>query len=284
MRINKYIALCGAASRRKADELIEAGKISVNGVRITEPGMDIDVEHDEVTLRGKVLRPQEEKVYYMLNKPVGVISSAKADHGETTVLDLIDDRDHRLYPVGRLDKDSEGLIFITNDGDFAYTLTHPRFNKGKRYLALLSGEVDDKDLKKLTKGVMLDDKLAAANFVRIDKLVKGNSRVEIVISEGRNRQIRRMCEIIGHPVISLKRTEEAGIALGELKSGTFRPLTPKEVRQCMSEEPEKKTSGSKRGGKHPAVKPSAPGKGTKTATKGAPKKTKKVPSKVDNKK
>ncbi|MCR4893322.1 MAG: rRNA pseudouridine synthase [Eubacteriales bacterium] len=280
MRINKYIALCGAASRRKADELIEAGKISVNGVRVTEPGMDIDEEHDEVTLKGKLLRPQEEKVYYMLNKPVGVISSAKADHGETTVLDLIDDSTHRLYPVGRLDKDSEGLIFVTNDGDFAYTLTHPRFNKGKRYLALLSGEVDEKDLKKLTKGVMLDDRLASANYVRLDKLIKGNSRVEIVISEGRNRQIRRMCEIIGHPVISLKRIEEAGITLGDLKSGSYRSLTAKEVRQCMSQAPEKKTSDQKSRLKHPALKAGAPGKGTKQASK----KTKKVASKVDNKK
>lgn len=235
MRINKYIALCGAASRRKADELIQAGRVSVNGVRVTEPGIDIDEEHDEVTVGGKVIRPQEEKVYYMLNKPVGVISSAKADHGETTVIDLIDDTAHRLYPVGRLDKDSEGLIFVTNDGDFAYTLTHPKFSKGKKYLALLTGEVDDKDLKKLTKGVMLDDRLATANSVRLDRMIKGNSRVEIVISEGRNRQIRRMCEIIGHPVISLKRTEEAGISLGDLKSGCFRPLTPKEVRILLPE-------------------------------------------------
>ncbi|MBO4360268.1 MAG: rRNA pseudouridine synthase [Eubacteriaceae bacterium] len=277
MRINKYIALCGVASRRKADELIQKGAVSVNGARITEPGLDVDPERDIVTVRGKEIRPQEEKVYYMLNKPVGVISAAKADHGETTVLDLIDDTGHRLYPVGRLDKDSEGLIFITNDGDFAYKLTHPKFNKGKRYLALLTGEVDEKDLRKLTRGVMLEDGPASANFVRLDRLVKGNSRVEIVISEGRNRQIRRMCEIIGHPVISLKRTEEAGIPLGNLKSGTYRTLTPKEVRTCMSESA--KEASPKKGGA-----PRSGGAAAETAHKNGAKKTKKAPGKVDNKK
>ena len=236
MRINKYIALCGAASRRKADELIEAGKVKVNGQTVTQPGLDIDEANDEVTIGGRVLRPQEDRVYYMLNKPAGVISASSSDHGDKTVLDLIDDSTHRLFPVGRLDKDSEGLIFITNDGDFSYRLTHPKFNREKRYIAVLTGTVDEKDLKKLTKGVMLDDRVATANYVRLDKLLKDKSRVEIVISEGRNRQIRRMCEIIGHPVVSLKRVEEAGISLGDLKSGQYRALTPKEVRICLGKE------------------------------------------------
>lgn len=234
MRINKFIAGAGVASRRKADELVAAGKVKVNGVVVTEAGYDVDEKNDTVTIGGKKLTLAEEKVYYMLNKPVDVISASSADHGDTTVIDLIDDKEHRLFPVGRLDKDSEGLIFITNDGDFSYVLTHPRFEKQKKYVALLKGEIDEKDLKKLTKGVMLDDKIAIANYVRLEKVIKGNSKVEIIISEGRNRQIRRMCEIIGHPVISLKRTEEAGLTLGNLKPGEYRALTDKEVKACLS--------------------------------------------------
>lgn len=233
MRINKYLASCGLASRRKAEELILGGKVVVNGNTIRELGFDIDEKHDKVYVNGTLAKLGSDKVYYMLNKPVGVISASSADHGDKTVIDLIDDKEHRLFPVGRLDKDSEGLIFITNDGDFAYMLTHPKFAKEKKYTAILKGMVDNRDLKKLLKGVMLDDKLATANSVRFLKDLKGNSLVEIVISEGRNRQVRRMCEIIGHPVLSLRRTSEAGVNLGELKIGEYRELTNEEVRMCM---------------------------------------------------
>lgn len=259
MRINKFIAGAGVASRRKADELVAAGKVKVNGVVITEAGYDVDEKNDTVTIGGKKLTLAEDKVYYMLNKPVDVISASSADHGDRTVIDLIDDKEHRLFPVGRLDKDSEGLIFITNDGDFSYVLTHPRFEKQKKYVAILKGEIDEKDLRKLTKGVMLDDKIAIANYVRLDKVIKGNSRVEIIISEGRNRQIRRMCEIIGHPVLSLRRIEEAGISLGNLKTGEYRALTDKEVKTCLSykrslEEKDGKPDNNK-GPKHDGKKP-----------------------------
>ncbi len=235
MRINRYIALCGVASRRKAEELITDGKVKVNGKVVTELGFDVDEKNDKLTVSGVEVKPAEDKVYYILNKPKDVISAAVSDRGEKTVVELIDD-EHRLFPVGRLDKDSEGLIFLTNDGDFAYKLTHPKFEKSKKYVALLKGNVDERDLKKLSKGVELDGKKAIARKVVLKKQIKDNSLVEITLSEGRKRQIRRMCEIIGHPVINLKRTEEAGITLGELKSGEYRALTLAEVKRCMSDE------------------------------------------------
>ncbi len=243
MRINRYIALCGASSRRKADELILSGKVELNGVTVNEPGIDINEKKDTLKVNGVLLKPSEEKVYYILNKPRDVLCACVSDHGEKTVVELVND-EHRLFPVGRLDKDSEGLIFLTNDGDFAYKLTHPKFEKSKKYLALLKGSVDDKDLKKLSKGVDLDGKKAAARKVVLKKQIRDNSLVEITLSEGRNRQIRRMCEIIGHPVINLKRTEEAGITLGELKSSEYRLLTHSEVKKCMQDErkPVKQTS------------------------------------------
>lgn len=234
MRINKYLASCGLASRRKAEELILNGKVVVNGNTVRELAFDVDEKSDKVYVDGKVVKLKSDKVYYMLNKPVGVISASSADHGDKTVIELIDDKEHRLFPVGRLDKDSEGLIFITNDGDFSYVLTHPKFSKEKKYTAILKGAVDNRDIKKLLKGVMLDDKLATANSVRFIKDIRGNSLIEIVISEGRNRQVRRMCEIIGHPVLSLRRTSEAGIDLGDLKIGEYRELTEDEVRMCMN--------------------------------------------------
>lgn len=234
MRINKYLASCGLGSRRSVEQLIVEGKVVVSGNTVRDLAFDVDEKNDKVYVSGKPIKLKTENVYYMLNKPKGVISAASSDHGDKTVVELIGDSDHRIFPVGRLDKDSEGLIFLTNDGDFAYTLTHPKFMKPKKYIALLKGMVDAKDIKKLSKGVTLDDGVTvSARSIKFLKPVKENCLLEIVITEGRNRQIRRMCEIIGHPVLKLKRVEEAGIELGALKPGEFRELTEKEVAVCF---------------------------------------------------
>lgn len=234
MRINRFLASSGVASRRKSEVLVTSGKVSVNGETVTNLSTDINPEKDVVKLNGKVIKLKEKKVYYMLNKPADVISAAMSTRGEKTVLDYIDTENRRLFPVGRLDKDTEGLIFITDDGDFSYIMTHPKFEKEKQYIALLTGSVDDRDLKKLSKGVLLDDVRVGAKKIRLLKRINGDSLIEITITEGRNRQIRRMCEIIGHPVKTLKRTKEAGISLGELGVGEYRELTPDEVAKCMS--------------------------------------------------
>lgn len=234
MRINRYLALCGVASRRKSEEIIKAGLVKVNGETVRELAFDIKETRDRVTVSGRAVTPAESgMVYYMLNKPAGVISAVSADHGETTVVDLLPNETARIFPVGRLDKDTEGLILLTNDGDFSYRLTHPKFEKQKTYIALLQGLVDRNDLKRLYKGVVLDGRTASAYSVRTLKTDKNGSLIEIIITEGRNRQIRRMCEVIGHPVISLKRTSEAGLNLGSLKSGESRALTPAEVQACL---------------------------------------------------
>lgn len=235
MRINRYLASCGVASRRKSEELIMSGKVKVNGAVVTDLATDINEEKDKVTVSGRPVKLKTGNVYYMLNKPAGVISASSSDHGDKTVIDMVDSRGRRLFPVGRLDKDTEGLIFITDDGDFAYRMTHPKFEKEKQYLAVLTGNVDDRDIKKLSKGVLLDGRNANAKAVRKIENVNGDSLIDITISEGRNRQIRRMCEIIGHPVKSLKRIREGSISLGNLGVGEYRELTASEVKKCLSE-------------------------------------------------
>ena len=235
MRINRYLASCGVASRRKSEELIISGKVKVNGVVVTDLATDINEEKDKVTVSGRPVQLKTGNVYYMLNKPAGVISASSSDHGDKTVIDMVDSMGRRLFPVGRLDKETEGLIFITDDGDFAYRMTHPKFEKEKQYIAVLTGNVDDRDIKKLSKGVLLDGRNANAKAVRKIENLNGDSLIDITISEGRNRQIRRMCEIIGHPVKSLKRIREGSISLGNLGVGEYRELNASEVKRCLSE-------------------------------------------------
>ncbi len=229
MRINRYLASCNVDSRRKCEEIILAGKVKVNGISVTDLSYQVDEKNDQVTVNGKPIEYKEEYVYYMLNKPTGTISAVSSRFDETTVIQLIKEEPKRIYPVGRLDKETEGLIFLTNDGDLSYRLTHPKFEKSKVYEALLTGRVDDRDLTKLSKGVMIDGRKTADAEVTLLKVIKGDSLIRIAIKEGRNRQIRRMCEIIGHPVIRLKRIEEGGLNLGELKVGEYRKLTKSEV-------------------------------------------------------
>ena len=229
LRINKYLAACNVASRRKSEELILAGKVKVNGVIVKDLAYQIDETTDIVLLNDKRLSLEEDMVYYMVNKPKEVISAVTSWHDETTVVDLITDEKRRIFPVGRLDKDTEGLIILTNDGDLAYRLTHPKFERSKTYEALLHGRLDSQTISKLTNGIVIDGKKTAKASVRLLKMIKGNSLIQITLKEGRNRQIRKMGKSIGHPVISLRRIEEDGIKLGNLDVGEYRKLTNKEI-------------------------------------------------------
>ena len=233
MRINKYLASCGVASRRKCEEIISRGKVTINGEVVRELGTIINVKKDLVKVYGKEVSLDTKKVYYMLNKPQGVISASKSKYGEETVVDLLGKKEHRLFPVGRLDKDTTGLIILTNDGDFAYKLTHPKYEKEKTYEALVKGKVDSKALDKLKQGVVIDGKKTSRAKVRLVKMIGVNSLVEITLIEGRKRQVKKMCEKVGHKVVKLNRTMENGLSLGDLEVGEYRKLTKNEVSRLL---------------------------------------------------
>ena len=235
IRINRYLAQCGVASRRKSEEYITAGKVRVNGVVSRDLSLKIDPEKDEVTVFSKPVSLQDDNVYYILNKPAGVISASRSRYGEKTVTDLIDDRNHRLFPVGRLDKDTTGLIIVTNDGDLTYTLTHPKFEREKTYEALIKGKINSKELEKLRKGVVIDGKKTARARVKLIGMRRDNSLIEISLIEGRKRQVRKMCERVGHKVLKLRRISECGIELGDLEEGSYRKLTASEVRRLKKQ-------------------------------------------------
>ncbi len=239
-RLQKFLARQGVASRRKAEEMILAGKIKVNGQTVTILGISIDPQKDKVEVEGKQLKKAPASVYFMLNKPRGYISSLSDPKGRKTIADLIEPIKERVYPIGRLDYDSEGLLLLTNDGDLTLALTHPSHQVRKIYRVRVNGLPTDKKLAKLETGIPLEDGLTAPATVRFVDLLKGNALLEISIQEGRNRQIRRMCEYIGHPVLRLKRIKIGDLALGSLKSGEYRPLTAKELKLLKSYQKTKK--------------------------------------------
>jgi 23S rRNA pseudouridine2605 synthase len=225
MRLAKYLAHTGVASRRAAERLIAAGRVSVDGEVMTDPAHDVE-EHNRVALDGRPLGGPEPRVIYAVNKPVGVVSTARDPWGRPTVLQLVPTRDLRLYPVGRLDADSSGLMLITNDGELANRLTHPRFEVPKTYLAKLGGgAVEERVLEALRQGVELHDGPTAQATVRP---VRANL-IELTIHEGRNRQVRRMCAAVGHPVLELRRVGFGPLRLGNLKPGAYRRLTATEM-------------------------------------------------------
>lgn len=233
MRINQYLAKCGVDSRRKCEELVKNQKVTVNGEIITDLSFRVDPQKHKVEVNAKPVSPEADLVYYVLNKPKGIVSAVKSLRDSTTVVSLIPD-ENRIFPVGRLDKETEGLIFVTNDGDFAYMMTHPKFEKEKEYEALVRGRLETKDFEKLKKGVDLEGKPASAAKVRLLRMSGGNSLVSITLTEGRNRQVRKMFERIGHKVLELKRVREGCVTLGELKPGEYRKLTNKEVFNLMN--------------------------------------------------
>ncbi|MBQ6492543.1 MAG: rRNA pseudouridine synthase [Erysipelotrichaceae bacterium] len=227
-RLQKIIANSGLCSRRKAEELIREGRVTVNGKIVDELGYKAEL-YDEIMVDGKKL-DREEKVVYMLNKPKNVISSASDDRGRKTVVDLID-CPYRLYPLGRLDYDSSGLILLSNDGELMQKLIHPRFEVDKTYEVTVTPTITENEIRKLQEGIEIDDYISAPAQVKLIKNNTGNntSMLDITIHEGKNREIRKMFEALDHEVIRLHRISEANLELGDLKSGAYRRLKPFEV-------------------------------------------------------
>lgn len=227
MRINKFVAECGVASRRNADILISEGKVKVNG-KIAVTGMEIDVQNDSVTVDGHKIKPVNNFTYIMFNKPKGCVATVSDEKDRKTIFDYIDLKE-RLFPVGRLDYDSEGLLLVTNDGDFAYRLTHPSNEVPKTYLVKIEGDLEESKLALLRKGVELDGVKTHRAKIKLKKFENGITEYEMTIYEGKNRQIRRMFETVGANVIFLKRIAVGDVRLGGLARSKYRFLTNSEV-------------------------------------------------------
>lgn len=233
MRLQKYMALCQVGSRRHNEDLIAQGRVAVNGVKITKQGVTVDLDKDRVTLDGKLLKPVTAKVYLLINKPEGYLTTVDDPQGRPTVFTLVPEYKGKVIPVGRLDRDSQGLLVLTNDGDFAYRMTHPKYGVKKTYRVRVDGIIGDQALDTLRKGVDLEDGITSPAKVKVLRRGKGSSHLEIVISEGKNRQVRRMCEAVGHPVRSLTRTKIENLSLSNLDTGAHRLLTEKELMMLM---------------------------------------------------
>lgn len=231
IRLQKLIAEAGVASRRKAESLILAGKVKVNGEVVTALGTRVDPRVDVITVSGKRIAISSPKVYYALNKPLGYLTSLRDPQGRPTIMDLIPDIPVRVFPVGRLDYNSRGLLLLTNDGQLAYCLTHPKFKVGKTYRVLVEGAIGEKAIGQLRSGVELEDGRTAPAQVTLRWRERSQSSLEISVYEGRKREIRRMCQAVGHPVLELERIEFAGIKLGNLPPGSHRPLRQAEIAQ-----------------------------------------------------
>ena len=229
MRLQKFLALSGVASRRNAEKMISEGRVSVNHCRVTEMGIQVDEKSDMVEVDGTVVSIQEEKHYIAYNKPIGEVTTVSDPEGRATVMDKFRDYPVRLYPVGRLDYDSEGLILLTNDGDMMNHVLHPSREVSKVYLTKVSNQVTDDEISQLRRGVMIDGRLTSPASVRLIRRETFDTVLLISIHEGRNRQVRRMIDAIGHQVVSLKRVEFGPVSLGNLPSGMWRHLTPEEV-------------------------------------------------------
>lgn len=229
MRLQKYIALCGVASRRKAEQLILEGAVMVNNKIVQELGVTIDPNKDIVKVNDKKIVAEGRKVYIMLNKPVGFVTTLKDEKDRKIVTDLIEGVKERIYPVGRLDADTTGLLILTNDGDLAYKLTHPSNEVMKRYIAIVEGVPNRWELEKFRSGLIIDGKPTAEAFIKISKRYEDESILDIAIHEGRNRQVKKMCESINHPVKKLKRIAIGNLELGGLDLGNWRYLEEKEV-------------------------------------------------------
>ncbi len=229
MRLAKYLAHAGVASRRAAETLIIAGRVRVDGELVRDPARDVDERH-RVEVDGQPLGGPEPRVVYAVHKPVGVLSTARDTHGRPTVVGLIPEERRRLYPVGRLDADSSGLILLTNDGALSQRLTHPRYEVPRTYrVRLAGGPVGEQALRSLRAGVTLEDGPTAPAQVR--RVGSGGDELEITIREGRNRQVRRMCEAVGHAVLALRRIAFGPLRLGTLQPGAYRRLGEAELRK-----------------------------------------------------
>lgn len=229
MRINKYLARSGAGSRRRADLLILQGRVKVNGKVVRELGIQIDDREDIVELDGKLVSPTAGAIYLMLNKPSGYLVSARDVHHKKLVGELLGKYKGKVFPVGRLDFESSGLLLFTNDGELAFRLSHPRYGVRKTYEAHLAGSIGNDEIEILKKGIILDDGPTAPAEAEIISRSRTTSRVTIIIHEGRKRQIRRMFDKLGFPVIELKRVAYGYLTIDKLREGEYRLLNPAEV-------------------------------------------------------
>lgn len=229
IRLNKFLSQTGIASRREADRMIAEGRVKVNGRTIQVLGCKIDDARDRVEVDGKRVKKDESLIYLMLNKPPGYLVTLKDPFRRPTIKDLLPNLKKKVFPVGRLDYDSEGLILFTNDGELAYRLTHPRFKVKKTYLVRVTGSPDSTNLSRLERGILLDGRKTAP--ARISRLSDSPKRtlLRIEIHEGRKREVKRMCEAIGHRVLKLKRIGFAGLTLGKLTKGNYRFLRQREI-------------------------------------------------------
>lgn len=228
MRINKYIAQAGVASRRKADELITNGNVKINGCTMKEPGYDVQ-DGDVIEVNGSVVAPESKFEYVLLNKPTGYITTAKDEQGRATVMELVADIDARLFPIGRLDNNTSGLLIMTNDGDMSYKLTHPKHHVYKTYRARVAGVLSNEKVAKLRKGVDIGGFITSPAKVEIIKGNQHSTIVEISIFEGKNRQVRKMFASVGNKVQELERVAIGEIKIGHLQQGHYRKLTKKEI-------------------------------------------------------
>lgn len=236
VRLQKYIAMSGAASRRGAETMIDDGRVAVNGKIITEQGVKVELGADKVSLDGVELKVKNKNYYIMLNKPVGYVTTVSDQFERPTVIDLIknDLKDVRIFPVGRLDYDTEGLLLLTNDGDFTYRVTHPKFNTDKTYIAKVKGGVSISGLNRLRRGVKIDGYTTSPAEVSVVDAVDGYTFIEITIHEGRNRQVRKMFEAVDSKVVALQRIKIGTVELGNLPLGRWRHLTSHEVNYLMN--------------------------------------------------
>ena len=235
MRLQKYMAHCGVASRRSCEAIIAEGRVRVNGGVVTRMGVTITPGVDTVEVDGRIIEPEKEKVHIALYKPEGYITTVSDPYGRPSVMDLIEElKDVRLYPVGRLDGDSRGLLLMTNDGAFAHRLTHPRFHVEKEYRAKVRGIPNERELDRLRNGgVELDGRPASPAKTWVEKVTGGTALCRIVIREGRNRQVRRMFDAVGHPVVELTRLRVGPVWLTGIEPGRWRHLTEDEIRALM---------------------------------------------------
>lgn len=251
-RLQKYMAECGVGSRRFCEDLIQQGVVKVNGETVTEMGVKVDPEKDKVECRGQVLHHNQVPTTVILNKPAGYVTTSHDQFGRPNVTQLVDIPRVRLYPVGRLDYQTTGLLLLTNDGELDYYLTHPGHEVIKVYEARLQGEITESALDQLRHGVKLDDGFVTAP-AKVEKLEAktGQSRIRITIHEGKNHQVRRMAQAVGFPVLKLKRVQEGPLKLGSLKEGSYRVLSDHEV-ELLKEQGKKKVSSAKHGAQKPA--------------------------------
>lgn len=231
IRLQKYLAICGIASRRTSEKFILDGRVAVNSETVTEMGVQVDETKDIVTVDGEIIRPETEKHYIAYNKPIGEVTTVSDPEGRATVMDKFADYPVRLFPVGRLDYDSEGLLLLTNDGDMMNRVLHPSHEVLKTYWTKISNHVTQEDISALRKGVMIDGKLTSPASVRLIRENTFDTVLLISIHEGRNRQVRKMAEAIGHKVVSLRRVGFGPVSLGDLPTGMWRPLTQEEIKK-----------------------------------------------------